>query len=135
MTEASLWMPALHTPPLREDFETDGDRLLKVVDLAWRTPEQGTDFSLDEWQRWLIRHVLERYPADHPKYPGELRYRQCIISVGRQNGKSVLGAIFGIYGLLLQTQGPEVVSVASSVKQANIIYERVRLVVSTNPAL
>lgn len=127
-------MPTLHTPPLREDFETDGDRLLEVIDLAWRSPETE-DFHLDEWQRWLIRHVLERYPADHPKYPGELRYKQVIISMGRQNGKSVLGAIFGLYGLLLQTTGPEVVSVASSVKQANIIYERVRLVVASNRAL
>jgi len=127
-------MPSVFTPPLREDFETDGDRLLQVVDLAWRTPEQDTEFSLDEWQRDLIRRVLERYPADHPKYPGELRYRQVVISMGRQNGKSVLGAIFAIYGLMLQTKGPEVVSVASSVKQANIIYERVRLVIATNPA-
>lgn len=129
-------MPTLYTPPLREDFDTDGTKLLQVVDLAWRDPEnQASEFSLDEWQRWLIEHVLERYPADHPKYPGELRYRQVVISMGRQNGKSVLGAIFGLYGLLLHVGGPEVISVASSVKQANIIYERVRLVVNSNQAL
>jgi phage terminase large subunit-like protein len=90
---------------------------------------------LDEWQRWLIRAVLERYPSDHPKYPGELRYKQVIVSMGRQNGKSVLGAIFGLYGLLLHVPGPEVVSVASSVEQANIIYDRVKYVVSNNVAL
>lgn len=136
MTEHPLWMPTLFTPPLREDYLTDGDHLLDVVDLAWRSPEhKGEDFTLDEWQRDLIRRVLERYPDDHPKYPGELRYRQVVISMGRQNGKSVLGAIFGLYGLLLHVSGPEVVSVASSVKQANIIYERVRLVINSNASL
>jgi len=102
--------------------------------MAWRSPEDAA-FELDEWQRWLIRAVLERYPDDHEKYPGELRYKQVIVSMGRQNGKSVLGAIFGLYGLLLHTPGPEVVSVASSVEQANIIYDRVSYVMSNNLAL
>lgn len=128
------WTPGTFTPPLSEDFPTDGDKLLQVIDLAWQSPE-SPDFQLDEWQRWLIRHVLERYPDDHPKYPGQLRYRQVIISMGRQNGKSVLGAIFGLYGLLLHGQGPEVISVASTVPQAEIIFKRVKHVIDNSPSL
>lgn len=128
------WSPSQFTPPLCEDFRTDGDRLLQVVDLAWSSPD-GNDFRLDEWQRALLRHVLERFPDDHPRWPGELRYRTVVISLGRQNGKSVLGAVLGLYALLLQTTGPEVISVASSVEQANIIYRRVKHVVDTNRSL
>lgn len=127
-------MPTLYTKPLSDDFITDGDKLLQVIDLAWRSPEDAA-FELDDWQRDIIRRALERYPDDHPKYPGQLRYKQVIISMGRQNGKSVLGAIFGLYGMLLHGEGPEVVSVASSVEQANIIYDRVKYVVANNPAL
>ncbi len=87
-----VWAPAVFTPPLSEDFSTKGDVLLKLVDLAWRAPETSGRFELDPWQRSLIRHVLETYPEGHPR-AGELRYRQVVISVGRQNGKSVLGAI------------------------------------------
>lgn len=83
MNEA--WMPTLYTAPLQEDFVTDGDKLLQVVDLAWRSPEDE-NFRLDDWQRWLIRRVLERYPDDWPdeNKRGELRFKQCIISMGRQ---------------------------------------------------
>lgn len=131
----SLWTPGTYTAPLSEDFPSDGDKLLKIIELAWQSPEHGDEFELDEWQKWLIRHVLERYPDDHPKYPGQLRYRQVIISMGRQNGKSVLGAIFGLYGILLQARGPEVISVASTVPQAEIIYKRVKHVIDNNPSL
>jgi phage terminase large subunit-like protein len=128
------WSPTLMTQPLSEDFITDGDKLLEVIDLAWQSPEDS-EFTLDLWQRDLIRRVLERYPDNHPKYPGQLRYRQVVISMGRQNGKSVLGAVFALYALLLHTAGPEVVSVASTVPQANIIYDRVKYVIANNPAL
>jgi len=134
MTEAAKWLPTMHTPPLSEDFITDGDKLLEVIDLAWKS-EESDKFELDEWQRWLIRAVLERYPLDHPQYPGELRYKQALISVGRQNGKSVLGAVFALYGLLLHTQGPMVVGLAYTKEQADIIYNRVKFVISQSPIL
>lgn len=134
MTQTALWKPTLFTPPISEDFPTDGDKLLKVIDLAWKSPESD-NFTLDEWQRWLLRHVLERYPANHPKYPGQLRYRQVVISLGRQNGKSVLGAIFGLYGLLLHTQGPEVIGLAYTKEQADIIFKRVKFVIDGSPYL
>lgn len=120
------------TRPLSEDFPSDADWLLPIVDVAWKTADDP-DFALDDWQRELIRRVLEVYPEGHER-AGELRYRQCVISMGRQNGKSVLGAIFGLYGLL-RASGQLVIGIASSADQARIIYERTMHVIRSNPSL
>jgi len=125
-------LPAIYTKPLQQNFFTDGDRLIELVNLAWKSPEQPEGLELDGWQKWLLKHMLERYPGTHPLYPNQLRYRQVIVSVGRQNGKSLLGAILGIYGLLLHNQGAQVISLASSTDQARIIYSRVLFTIQQN---
>lgn len=132
--DGQVWAPGTFTPPLSEDFPTLGDALLKFVDLAWRAPETVGKFQLDDWQRTLIRHVLEVFPEGHPR-AGQLRYRQVVISLGRQNGKSVLGAILGLFGLVLSGPGPEVISIASTVEQANIVFKRVKHVIDSNSTL
>lgn len=131
-----LQLPAVYTKPLSEDFPSDGDQLLKLVNVAWKTPENPEGIKLDEWQEWLIRHVLERYPEGHER-AGELRYRQVCISLGRQNGKSLIAAVIGgLYGLLMHQQsGASVISLASSIDQARIIYNRVLFVIQSNPFL
>lgn len=131
-------LPALWTRPLQyrgNRFPTDGDKLIELVRLAWKSPEQPDGLELDEWQKWLLRHMLERYPDNHPNYPGQLRYRQIVVSMGRQNGKSLLGAILGVYGLLLHQQGANVISLASSTDQARIIYSRVLFTIQNNEYL
>ena len=131
----SLQLPTIWTQPLSEDFPTDGKKLAELVRVAWRSPENPEGISLDPWQEWLLNHVLERYPDGHDK-AGELRYRQVVISMGRQNGKSLLGGILGVYGLLAhQKSGAQVLSLASSIDQARIIYNRVLFVIQNNPYL
>lgn len=127
--------PTRYTPPLSADFPSDGYALIKLVELAWRSPENPDGLKLDEWQKWLLIHLLERNPDTHPTRPGCLRYRQAVISMGRQNGKSVLGAILGLYGLLMHEPGAQVLSLASSTEQATIIYDRVLYVIRNNPSL
>ena len=124
------------TQPLSEDFTTDGDKLLALADAAYKTADHP-DFKLDEWQRDLIRRVLETYPQDWPdaSLRGKLRYRQVVISLGRQNGKSELAAIFGLYGITLHGAGPNVISLASTKEQADIVYGRVKYCIDANPAL
>jgi phage terminase large subunit-like protein len=130
-------MPTRYTPSLTgtEEFVTDGDRLLQVIDKYWIEEDVDGRFVLDDWQRWLIRHVLERYPDDYPdpQLAGRLRWRQVVISMGRQNGKSVLGAIFGVYGLLFHMHAPRVVGLGYSQKTAKIVYDRVSYTINTQP--
>lgn len=130
------WRPSRYTAPLCENFATDGDRLLRFADRFWSIEEAET-FELDEWQRWLIRHALERYPDDWPvvHLRGELRYRQLVISLGRQNGKSLIGALFVIYFLALHLRGPKVVGLASIDEQAQIVYQRVKYAIDNSPEL
>ena len=130
-----LQLPTTFTPPLSNDFITDGDKLIEFAKIAWSSPESPDGLELDEWQKWLLRAILERYPADHPTYPNRLRYRQVVISVGRQNGKSLIAAMLGLYGLLLHEVGPQCISLASSTDQANIVYNRVLYVINSNPFL
>lgn len=133
-----LQLPATYTRPLTEDFPTDGDLLIELSDVAWKSVENPEGLQLDEWQKWLLRHVLERYPADYPnpELAGRLRYRQVVVSLGRQNGKSLLAAILGLWGLLAhQKSGAQVLSLASSSDQARIIYSRVLFVIQSNPFL
>jgi phage terminase large subunit-like protein len=130
-----LQLPAIYTQPLSEDFPTDGDKLIELVKVAWKSPELPDGLELDEWQEWLLRHLLERFPDGHPN-AGQLRYRQAVVSMGRQNGKSLLAAIIGVYGMLMhQKSGASVISLASSIDQARIIYNRVLFVIQSNQFL
>jgi phage terminase large subunit-like protein len=132
-----LQLPAIYTKPLSDNFVTDGDLLLELAAIAWKSPENPDGLVLDEWQAWLIRAMLERYPDDwHVEaLRGRLRYRQLVASVGRQNGKSLIAALLGLYGLLMHSQGASVLSLASSMDQARIIYSRVLFVINSNPYL
>lgn len=133
-TPSELWLPGRYSLPLTldENFTSHGDWLLRLVDMVWRLPD-GTKIVLDPWQRWLIRHILETYPPGHPR-AGRLRYRRVVVSMARQNGKSVLGAIFGLYGLVREA-GALVIGLASSADQARIIYSRLLAVINSNPDL
>lgn len=137
-TPVGDWHPARFTPTLTgtEEFTTDGDRLIAFGRAYCKI--QGTNgFALEDWQKWLIRHVLERYPDDWPEEDlrGELRYRQVVISMGRQNGKSLLGFLFVLYFLCLHVRDPRVIGLASVERQAKIVYDRVKAAVDGNPDL
>jgi phage terminase large subunit-like protein len=127
--------PARWTKPLSEHFDTDADRLLQVIDLAYRDMDNPDGIKLDEWQVWLLRHLLERYPADHPNpdLAGRLRYRSCVVSVPRQSGKSLIGAILGLWGVAMRNG--QSLSLASNTEQAMVIYSRVLQTIMSNPEL
>lgn len=125
--------PTRYTAPLSKDYPTDGDRLIELIELCWVTPETETPIRLDDWQKDLLRRVLERFPADHDRYPGQLRYRQVLISMGRQNGKTVIGGGLALDALTF-AKG-DVTSIASSREQAQIIYDRVKHVIDSTPSL
>lgn len=118
--------PAVFTPPLSPDFPSLWDRYEKVVLIVWRI---AFSVTLDIWQRELLRHVLEVYPKGHPR-AGELRFRQVLISLGRQNGKTELASILGLIGLLRKANSL-VIGIASSAEQARIVYRRTLQAIAT----
>lgn len=135
---ANDWLPSAYTEPLSDDFTTDGDKIINIVQSLWRLPEKNDEILvLTDWQKDLIRRVLERYPDDYhePSKAGRLRYKQVVISMPRKNGKSLLGALFALYGMLLHEPAPEVISVAASADQAKIVYRRLKHQVDSSELL
>jgi phage terminase large subunit-like protein len=118
------------TAPLSADFSSDIDPYLPALRYAWTV---ATGHDLDEWQVRLLRAIFEVFPEGHPQ-AGELRYRQVIVSMGRQNGKTEIAAAIGLYGLLREVGG-YVVGIASNAEQARLVYDRASRIISSNPAL
>jgi phage terminase large subunit-like protein len=130
-----MLFPARYTKPLREEFESDADKLIQIVNLVWRDMDNPNSLRLDDWQEWLLRSILERYPADwhDARLANKLRYRSVVVSIPRQSGKSLLGAILGLYGVAMRTG--QTLSLASSETQARIIYDRVLSTIMGNSEL
>jgi phage terminase large subunit-like protein len=97
------WLPTKFTKPLNEHFATSGDVVIGLAEAFMVMPEKGYEkLRLTEWQKWLIRSVLERYPLNHPdpEKQGRLRYKQVVISMPRKQGKTLLGSLFALWGLI-----------------------------------
>ena len=62
----------------------------------------GEPFKLVPWQKKLIENLYER------RNDGLLRYRRSLIGLGRKNGKSLLGSLVALYGLIEGEHGAEV---------------------------
>ena len=121
-----MFAPARYTPPLTDDFKAGIDPFLPAIELAWSVANNG--FKFDDWQIELLRRMTELLPD------GELRFRQVVASLARQNGKSeVIGAL-GLFAVLRQANQFNV-GVASTAEQARIIFDRLHRVISANPAL
>lgn len=121
------WLPRIYTQPLSPTFISDGPKLRKFVELFCKT-EDGKPLVLDPWQAWFIDACLERYPDDHHnvELAGRLRFREVVLSVARQNGKSEIATVLGFYGLLMHDPAPYVIGLASNKEQADLIYRRVQ---------
>lgn len=122
-----MLFPSRYTKPLKEDFTSLADTFMPIIKVAWKTAF-GKDYEFDEWQEWLIRSILETDDK------GDLRYRQCFVSMPRQQGKSELMAVIGLISLL-RKDGITNLGVASTADQARLVHERLLRVVQANPAL
>jgi phage terminase large subunit-like protein len=89
----------------------------------------GESFGLTAWQRSLIEALYERRPD------GLLRYRRSLIGLGRKNGKSLLGSLVALYGLIEGEHGAEVYSAAGDRRQARVVFDEAKWQVQQSPAL
>ena len=121
MTEQP-WLPVLQTPDDDAYNFTEGDKAIAIAEL-------GLQFELDDWQKWLIRRILQT-DAD-----GNFRFRQYLVSMGRQNGKTTLSSVILLYFLLAQPMQSTLMCLASTTAQANIVYKRLANLINSNPAL
>jgi len=89
----------------------------------------GTALELVQWQADLINALYER------RVDGRLRYRRALIGLGRKNGKSMLGSLIALHGLIEGGQGAEVYAAAGDRQQARIVFETARQQVLRSAAL
>lgn len=123
--------PTHATRPLSEGFASAIDPWARTLELSWR---KAFDHWLDPWQWELLRRSFELFPVGHPK-AGLLRFRQVVISLARQNGKTELAACASLFWLLWREKNEFMVGMAANSLQAKIIYDRVRKVIEANPTL
>lgn len=100
-TEPRLWTPPLRplTPETSFGFE--------VIDFARDIVER----PLDPWQEWTVIHGGELLPDGRP------RFRQLLVIVARQNGKTELLVILSLYWLWVE-QVPLVLGTSSKLEYA-----------------
>lgn len=88
--------------------------VLKHVKGRWSSP----NIVLEPWQQFVLGSLFGWKRPD-----GLRRFRTAYIQIARKNGKSTLGAIVGLYMLLLDAEpGADVYSAATTRDQAKIIF-------------
>ncbi len=135
MNSDKLLLPRYYTPPLSEEFTSDGSRLINVFSKVWKNPQTGRLMQLEDWQIWLLNRMLERFPKGH-KYEGEIRYRQIVVILPRQSGKSLIAAALTLYALFAHARTPIVIGTAGhSAEQATIVFGRLKDTIMSVPQL
>ena len=102
--------PRLYTPPARE--------LTPDTSLGFAVCEFSRDIlglALHPWQEWLLVHALEIEGG----FDGDwnFRFRTVVVLVGRQNGKTTLGAVLSLFFLYAMHVGL-VIGTAQDLEQA-----------------
>lgn len=102
--------PRIYTPPLRE-LTRETTMGYEVIDFA----QEVLGIKLHPWQKWLFIHALE--VIDKPDGSWMLRFRTVLVLVGRQNGKTTMGAILALFFLYALRTGL-VIGTAQDLEQA-----------------
>src|SRR5699024_9686968 len=87
----------------------------------------GDPFRLRPFQRQIVKKMFP---------PTGSRPRQGVVSMPRGNGKSGLAAVLAIYGLMAdEVEGAQVLIVASDERQARIVFNAARRMISLDERL
>ena len=115
-------VPRLFTPPLPVGVPGPcgcGCALTDATTLGFeavRFAEQIVKAVLRPWQRWLLIHGLELLPD------GSFRFRNLVVLVARQNGKSVLSVILSLFFMYV-LEARTVLSAAQDLDTAEEIWD------------
>lgn len=124
------WPPQRWTRPLSPDFPSAFDSYRVLFRMVWWV---AFGYVLEAWQEELLRHVFELFPEGH-KRAGQLRWRKIVVSLGRQNGKTEIACAVALIVLLMKAR-PQLIGIATSVDQANLIYKRTLELIKKSPKL
>ena len=102
--------PRIYTPPLRE-LTPETTLGFEVIAFS----ENVLGIKLHPWQKWLFIHALEI--VDTADGSWILRFRTVVVLVGRQNGKTTMGAILSLFFLYAMRSGL-VIGTAQDLEQA-----------------
>lgn len=121
--------PRVYTPPLRPVWprspETEENTAgYEVIDFA----NLVLNLTLYPWQEWLLAHALELRPN------GTFRFRNLVVLVARQNGKSTLAQIVALWALYM-LRVPLIIGTAQDLATAEDLWEDVVDIASSNPDL
>ncbi len=117
-TEPRLW-----TRPLRS-LTPDTSFGFDVIHFA----ERVLGLVLRPWQRWLLIHACELLPDGRP------RFRQVLVEVGRQNGKTFVPVVLAAYWLFVE-RVPLVLGTSTTLDYAREPLDKVIALVENTPAL
>jgi phage terminase large subunit-like protein len=116
-------VPRIWTPPLRE-LTPDTSYGFAVIEFA-------RDFlhePLDPWQEWLVIHIGELLPDGRP------RFKQALIIVARQNGKTHLLRILALFWLFWE-QWELILGTSTNLSVAREAWDKAVQTAETNPVL
>jgi hypothetical protein len=117
-TEPRIW-----TPPLRE-LTPETSYGYDVVDFA----EDVLGEPLDPWQEWAAIHVGELLEDGRP------RFRNALLLIARQNGKTHLAKVFILYWMFVE-RVPLVLGTSTTLGYAKISWQQICADATTNPYL
>ncbi len=121
------WMPAFYTPEEEGYYYTEGDKAIALAEFAFSN--NAVPMKLDDFQKWILRQALQTDKE------GNFRFRQYIVSMGRQNGKTTIASALMLYFMLAHHAQPNVFAIASTLQQANIAYSRFSNLVNSSPEI
>jgi len=111
---------------------TDGDAVIDFASTFLHVEKgvrAGQPLELVGWQAELLRALYSRDES------GRRRYRRAVVGLGRKNGKSLIGSVIALHGLIEGGGGAEVYAAAGDRQQARVVFDEARRQVQQSPAL
>ena len=126
MSSKGIETPRIFTPPLRE-LTPDTSIGFEVIEFA----REVLHIELLPWQKWLVIHALEVIDEEDG---WRLRFRNVQVLVPRQNGKTLVGCVIGLF-FLYQLESSLVLGTSQDVSNAEDTWQKCVEMAQENEAL